>query len=263
MRKILLHSLLAAAIPFGRVGAQDNPPAKQFTNDIGMEFVWIPPGAFLMGSPKNEADRSSDEFQHKVKLSKGLYLATCVVTQAQWKKVMGSNPSWFKGDPNLPVESVSWTDCQKFLTKIRKLHNKPYRLPTEAEWEYACRAGTATPYCFGKTLTTDQANYNGSNVFVAGKEGVFREKTTTVGHFPANAWGLRDVHGNVMQWCQDWYGDYPQMDVVDPKGPEKGERRVVRGGSYFHGPSRSASRFSVFPDARTGNSGLRVCFFPN
>ena len=121
-------------------------------------------------------------------------------------------------------------------------------LPTEAEWEYACRAGTTTPFHFGETISTDQANYDGNFTYGNGKKGVYREKTTPVGSFPANAWGLYDMHGNVWQWCQDWYGDYPQKDVVDPQGPEKGEVRVLRGGSWISDPQYCRSAFRYWFD---------------
>jgi formylglycine-generating enzyme required for sulfatase activity len=134
-------------------------------------------------------------------------------------------------------------------------------MPTEAEWEYACRAGAKTPFHFGETISTDQANYNG-NIYGDGKKGKFRVKTTPVGSFPANAWGLHDMHGNVFQWCQDWNGDYPQKDAVDPQGPEKGQYRVLRGGSWFLSPRfcRSACRHWVVPGLRDDYCGLRVCF---
>ena len=135
-------------------------------------------------------------------------------------------------------------------------------LPTEAEWEYACRAGTTTPFHFGETISTDQANYDGDHIYGNGKKGVYRKKTTPVGSFPANAWGLHDMHGNVWQWCQDWYGDYPQKDVVDPQGPEKGQRRVLRGGSWDDIPQncRSAFRGRYGPGHRLIDCGFRLCF---
>ena len=167
------------------------------------------------------------------------------VTQEQWQAVMGNNPSHFKGEKNLPVEKVSWDDCQEFIKKLREKDKKPYRLPTEAEWEYACRAGTTTPFHFGETISTDQANYNGNFTYGNGKKGVYRKKTTPVGSFPANAWGLHDMHGNVWQWCQDWYGDYPQKDVVDPQGPEKGDRPCAAWRFLVLLSSGSAARRSV------------------
>ncbi len=246
-------------------------PPKDFTNSIGMKFVWIPAGSFVMGSPKEEKERKDGEVQHKVMLTKGFYMGVYTVTQEQWQEVMGNNPSFFKGEKNLPVEQVSWDDCQEFCKKLRDKDKKPYRLPSEAEWEYACRAGTTTPFHFGNTISTDQANYNGE-VYGNGKKGVYREKTTPVGSFPANAWGLYDMHGNVFNWCQDWYDDYPRKDVVDPQGPEKvqelrrvfeGPGRVLRGGPWSYGPRfcRSASRNGGLAGFRYVQAGLRVCFF--
>ncbi|MBX9677539.1 MAG: SUMF1/EgtB/PvdO family nonheme iron enzyme [Gemmataceae bacterium] len=238
-------------------------PSTHYTNGVGMKFVWIPPGSFLMGSPKEEELRSDDETQHKVTLTKGFYMGVYTVTQEQWQEVMGDNPSFFKGEKHLPVDDRSWDDCQEFIKKMRDKDKKAYRLPTEAEWEYACRAGTTTPFHFGETISTGQANYQGEFVYGRGMKGVFRNKTTPVGSFPANAWGLHDMHGNVWQWCQDWRGEYPRKNVTDPKGPENGEQRVLRGGSWMDipGDCRSASRMWLRPGHRNTSSGLRVCFF--
>lgn len=263
-------------------------PPKNFTNSLGMKFVWIPPGSFVMGSPKDELEKGSpmenenrmgmkkligqDLFedmekketrQHKVTLTKGFYMGVYTVTQEQWQAVMGNNPSHFKGEKNLPVENVSWDKCQEFVKKLREKDTKPYRLPTEAEWEYSCRAGTKTAFYFGDTISTDQANYDGTHTYGDGGKGVYRKKTMPVGSFPANPWGLYDMHGNVWQFCQDWYGDYPQEDVVDPQGPDKGNSRVARGGSWGNTPhqARSAHRGSADPMTRGTNDGLRVCFF--
>ena len=237
-------------------------PPKNFTNRIGMKFVWIKPGSFMMGSPKEEKERRDDETQHKVTLTKGFYMGVYTVTQEQWQEVMGNNPSFFRDKKNLPVESVPWDDCQEFIKKLREKDKKLYRLPTEAEWEYTCRAGTTTPFHFGQTISTDQANYNGDFPYGDGKKGVYRDNTTPVGSFPANAWGLHDMHGNVLQWCQDIYGDYPQKEVVDPTGPEKGQFRVLRGGAWFFSPGdcRSAYRYRLEPGHRSHLFGLRVCF---
>ena len=253
---------LASQLP---TNAQDKKePPKNFTNSIGMKFVWIKPGSFVMGSPKEEEERGERETQHKVKLSKGFYMGVHLVTQEHWEALMGNNPSKFKGEKNLPVDSVSWDDCQEFIKNLREKDKdkKAYRLPTEAEWEYACRAGSKTPFHFGETISTDQANYNGDFTYGEGKKGKFREKTTQVGSFPANAWGLHDMHGNVFQWCEDWYADYPQKDVTDPQGPEKGQSRVLRGGSWLDYPGccRSAFRSWVDPGYRHGSVGFRLCF---
>jgi formylglycine-generating enzyme len=240
-------------------------PPKEYNNGLGMKFVWIPPGSFMMGSPKEEKERDFDETQHKVTLTKGFYMGVYTVTQEQWQGVMAKNPSHFKGEKNLPVDNVSWEDCQEFILKLRDKtkDKKAYRLPTEAEWEYACRAGTTTPFHFGATISTDQANYDGTSTYDNGPKGFNRKKTTPVGTFPANAWGLYDMHGNVFQWCQDWYGPYPENEVTDPHGPGKGTFAVLRGGCWAREPQscRSARRQSyVEPRSRSRNLGLRVCF---
>jgi formylglycine-generating enzyme required for sulfatase activity/tRNA A-37 threonylcarbamoyl transferase component Bud32 len=234
-------------------------PGEVITNSLGMKFAWVPPGSFLMGSPPGEESRLDDETQHRVTLSKGFYLGVYPVTQAQWQAVMGSNPSRFQGDDR-PVENISWEDCQEFCKKLAARDGKRYRLPTEAEWEYACRAGTTTPFSFGQTISTDQANYDGNYTYGQAKKGVYREQTTPVGSFPANTWGLYDMHGNVWEWCQDWYGPYPTGEEKDPKGYEKGEARVLRGGSWIRNPRgcRSASRRRSAPSGRGGDYGCRV-----
>ena len=218
----LASDLVGSAVPDRKPPDGKDQP-QPFTNSIGMKFVWIPPGTFLMGSPKEEREREDNETQHKVTLTKGFYMGIHLVTQEQWQAVTGNNPSEFKGEKNLPVDTVSWEDCQEFIKKLREKDKKLYRLPTEAEWEYACRAGTKTPFHFGETISTDQANYNGDYVYGNGKKGKYREKTTPVGSFPANAWGLHDMHGNVWEWCEDWYGEYSQKDVVDPQGRFHGD----------------------------------------
>ena len=265
MKRLVCFVLGASLGSAFTIDAQDpKDPTKEFTNSIGMKFVWIPPGTFQMGSPKEEKHRNPIETQHKVTLTKGFFMGVYTVTQDQWMKVMGGkNPSGFASDKEklvLPVDSVSWSDCQEFLKKLREKEMKPYRLPTEAEWEYACRAGTTTPFHFGETISLDQANYDGDYAYGNGKKGVRRLKTTPVGAFPANAFGLHDMHGNLYQWCQDWYGDYPQNDVTDPQGPEKGQARVLRGGSWKSSPvsCRSAERLWYEPETRFYLYGFRV-----
>jgi formylglycine-generating enzyme required for sulfatase activity/tRNA A-37 threonylcarbamoyl transferase component Bud32 len=232
-------------------------------NGVEMKFAWCPPGTFLMGSPSSEEQREwfedADETQHRVTLTRGYWLSIHPVTQAQWQAVMGSNPSRFKGD-TLPVETVSWNDCQKFVKRLGQKTGKRFRLPTEAEWEHACRAGTATPFHFGETISTEQANYDGDSTYGQGKKGVYRGKTTPVGSFPANAWGLYDMHGNVWEWCQDWYGRYPSEDIKDYKGINIGTDRVLRGGSWCRDPGlcRSACRLWNVPVYRGGRYGCRV-----
>ncbi|PIE69911.1 MAG: hypothetical protein CSA22_10510 [Deltaproteobacteria bacterium] len=233
-----------------------------FTEPVtGMAFVWIPEGCFQMGSPENEERRESVEGpQHQVCLD-GFWLGKYEVTQAQWQAVMGSNPSSFKGD-DLPVEMVSWKGCQKFLKKLSagSEDGSLYRLPTEAEWEYACRAGTTTPFSFGETISTDQANYNGNVAYGSGKKGDYREKTTQVGTFPPNAWGVFDMHGNVWEWCQDVFGKYSAYSERNPKGKRFGKYRVLRGGSWRYYPQycRSADRGRGDASGQGPGIGFRV-----
>jgi formylglycine-generating enzyme required for sulfatase activity len=245
--------------------ARADGPAASFTNSLGMKFAWIPPGTFMMGSPKTEEERNDDEIQRNVTLTKGFYMGVHTVTQEEWMKLMEKNPSKFTGAANLPVEQVNWNECQEFIAKLAEKEKKPYRLPTEAEWEYACRAGTTTPFYFGETISTDQANYNGGYVYGGGKQGVYREKTMPVGSFPPNAWGLFDMHGNVWQWCEDWLEIHPKSPkpeaVTDPLG-KTGNSRVLRGGSWIDNPleCRSAYRGGSAPALRHSLAGFRVCF---
>jgi formylglycine-generating enzyme required for sulfatase activity len=237
-----------------------------------MSFAWIPPGSFLMGSPATEPFRDSDETQHPVTLTRGFYLGVHPVTQAEWQAVTGSNPSRFAGDDR-PVERVSWNDCQSFLRLLRARDGRHYRLPGEAEWEYACRGGTTSPFHFGRSITTDQANFDGNYAYcyydeageyVREAEGNYREETTPVGSFPPNAFGLYDMHGNVWEWVQDVHGLYPDGPVTDP-GPHTGRgRRLVRGGCWFRSPwlARSAERYTQQRGTAEPYIGLRVAFSP-
>ena len=207
----------------------------ELAKGVPADFVFIHPqevaqDGFLMGSPTSEAGRNDDETQHRVKLTRGFWLQTTVVTQQQWKSVMRGNPSIFKNRKNYPVDSVSWDDCQQFIDRLRQ-HGIPARLPTESEWEFACRAGTTTPFSFGETISTQQANFRADSTDASGRREMYREKIARAGSFPPNAWGLYDMHGNVSEWCQDWYGAYPSGTVTDPTGPLVGSFRVLRGGS--------------------------------
>ncbi|MDR1786285.1 MAG: formylglycine-generating enzyme family protein [Spirochaetaceae bacterium] len=229
-------------------------------------FVYIEGGAFIMGSPASEAGRDDDEAQHRVTVSP-FYMGKCEVTQEEYEAVMGANPSKFKGY-NLPVESVSWYDAVEYCNaRSRKEGLTPaygingdnvtwnrnangYRLPTEAEWEYACRVGTTTPFSTGNNITTRQANY---------REDRLRE-TTPAGSFPANPWGLYDMHGNVWEWCWDWYGGYPTSAQTNPTGAASGSDRVLRGGSWYHYAQslRSAYRSHGSPSDRYNFLGFRL-----
>ncbi len=206
--------------------------------NLKLEMVLIPAGKFMMGSPASEKGRNENETQHEVTLTKPFYMGKYEVTQEQWFEIMGGNPSKEKGRM-LPVTNVSWNDCQDFIKKLNAKTNGGYRLPTEAEWEYACRAGTTTKYSVGDKITPKDANYRASKI----------GEPVAVGSYKPNAVGLYDMHGNVWEWCEDWKVDYPKEAVIDPKGPEAGKNRVLRGGSFtgvgMH--SRSANWFDNLP----------------
>ncbi len=221
------------------------------------DFRWIEPGTFTMGSPKNEPGRYNNETQHQVTLTRGFWLAETTVTQALWEVVMGDDPSSFKG-ANRPVEQVSWDDTQRFIAKMNGMKPELQMcLPTEAQWEYCCRAGTTTAFHFGgkNDLNLERVNYSGKwDNYDANGE------TKTVKSYAPNDWGFYEMHGNVWEWCQDWYGDYPAQSVVDPKGAETGANRVLRGGSWFNvgWVCRSAFRYYYVPGNRSHNIGFRL-----
>ena len=234
---------------------------KPFTiADLSMDMLWVNPGTFEMGSPPEEEDRRDRETQHTVTLTEGYWLGKHPVTQAQWQKVTRDNPSHFKG-ANRPVEKVSWTEVTSFCDKLTEMEKKAgrvpkgmaYQLPTEAQWEYACRAGTKTAFSFGDSLTFGQANIRGGP-----------GETVDVGKYPANEWGFQDMHGNVWEWCQDWYGDYPRGAVRDPVGLATGASRVARGGSWSSTASsaRSANRHRYVPSRSYYVMGFRLSLRP-
>ncbi|MCK5522289.1 MAG: tetratricopeptide repeat protein [Thiomargarita sp.] len=230
-------------------------------NDVTLEMVYIPGGTFTMGSPENEERRYGDESpQHQVTVQP-FFMAKYPVTQAQWQAVMDNNPSRFKGEKR-PVEKVSWDDAVKFCQRLSEKTGKAYRLPSEAEWEYACRAGTTTPFYFGETITTDLANYNGKYTYASEPKGVYRAKTTDVGNFPPNAFGLYDMHGNVWEWCADhWHENYegaPSEGSIWEEG--NSGRPVVRGGSWYNLPGsvRAATRDRDSRDYRNYLVGFRL-----
>ncbi len=228
---------------------------------VEQRFRWIEPGTFRMGSPDNEPQRERKETQHTVTLTRGYWLAETACSQAFWEAVMGTNPSRFKEEATHPVEQVSWDDVQAFIAKLNEMFPGVLaRLPTEAEWEYACRAGTTTAFSFGENITPEKVNYDGSNPYAGGAKGEYRKRTVPVGSLPPNPWGLYEMHGNVWEWCQDRYGDYPEQPVTDPTGPTSGSYRVLRGGSwiYFGRNARSAYRDRHAPDFRDDFIGFRV-----
>ncbi|OBQ29724.1 MAG: Sulphatase-modifying factor protein [Aphanizomenon flos-aquae MDT14a] len=237
---------------FGEIIQRQPRIAKYFIEDLGngvkLEMAVIPGGSFMMGSPENEAGSSDNESpQHQVTVP-SFFMGKYPVTQAQYQAIMGTNPSLFKGS-NRPVECVSWDNAVAFCEKLSQITGKTYRLPSEAEWEYACRAGTTTPFHFGETITTDLANYNGNYTYGQEPKGVYRRETTEVGSFGvANNFGLYDMHGNVWEWCQDnWHSNYEGAPIDGSAwlGIEKNTNtRLLRGGSWSFNPAncRSASR---------------------
>ncbi|MCX7003934.1 MAG: formylglycine-generating enzyme family protein [bacterium] len=244
--------------------AQPGIPVEKTLPKSGIMLRLIPAGVFIMGSPKSDEDRSDDEVQHTVKISKPFYMGRYEVTQGQWQNVMGNNPAKFKDcGENGPVEQVSWNDCQAFLRKLEELEGLPKGsmcLPTEAQWEYACRAGTQTAFCYGNDLDSSLANINGNIPYGKGRKGEYRARTMPVGSFKPNAWGLHDMHGNVWEWCQDWSGPYATADAVDPHGSNSGQNRVVRGGGWGSSAylCKSALRNKGLPDYANYYCGFRL-----
>jgi formylglycine-generating enzyme required for sulfatase activity/serine/threonine protein kinase len=241
----------------------------EVTNGLGMKFRVIPPGTFDMGSPESELDRSDDENLHKVTITQPKLFGVYPVTQGEWTKVMGSNPSRFESvtghdTSRFPVEQVNWDDCQEFLEQLNESHAMKgwrYRLPTEAEWEYACRAGTVTPFWFGSELNGKQANCDGSYPYPDGSaKGPYVERPSVVGNYGANPFGLYDQHGQVLEWCEDWYEAYDTSASQDPAGASSGSSRVLRGGSWslLANRCRSAYRNVNGPSDRNYVVGFRV-----
>ncbi|MEE9351785.1 MAG: formylglycine-generating enzyme family protein [Thiotrichaceae bacterium] len=228
-------------------------------------FRWISPGTFQMGSPIEEIGRFNGETQHSVRLTKGYWLADTTCTQALWESVMGRNPAYFKTHPRNPVEQVSWDQITKlFIPKLKQLTGLTVRLPTEAEWEYACRAGTTSPFNLGENITMDQVNFNGNHPFLDVEIDQYRKCTVPVTSMEsANAWGLHEMHGNVWEWCQDWHANYQGKEAVNsinPIGPKSGTNRVLRGGSWLfhHRDIRSAFRDAYPPEYRSNLIGFRL-----
>lgn len=239
------------------------------TNSMGIKYVFIPPGSFTMGSPIGESHREENELQHEVTISKGFYMGEAEINIGHWRQVMGENPvlgnAW--NSDELPVFSVSWYDVQKFIKKLNALDKDyNYRLPTEAEWEYACRAGSKDAYSWGDMPHCEKANYENFH-------GQASQQTRCVKYirsiglsrgplpgknFPPNVWGLYDMNGNVREWVYDYIGSYPKHLQTDPTGPESGSYRVLRGGSWgdLEGSCRCANRSAQKPDVRFG--GFRL-----
>jgi len=221
---------------------------------INLEMVLVPAGKFVMGSPEGEKGRDNDEDQHEVTITKPFYMGKYEVTQHQWEEVMGNSPSYYKG-AKLPVHNVSWNECQEFIQKFNSKGKGGYRLPTEAEWEYAARARTTMAYSFGDSITHQEANYRGSKI----------GKPVPVGSYKANAFGLYDMHGNVWEWCEDKYGEYYKDAITDPRSCDFGVHCVLRGGSFYYDArsARLADRSGNYsPVDRSGNVGFRLARTP-
>ena len=241
---------------------------NRFRDSItGMQFMTVPAGCFQMGLLPDEKDRYDDEDPvHKVCVD-GFWMGQYEVTQGQWQKIMGENPAEFKKGDNYPVERVSWEDAQKFISNLNKKSGKEYRLPTEAEWEYAARAGTSTARHWGDDISCDKAMYEndpGSNedscVDYVRKRGLIPDSTAPVGSYPPNQFDLYDMMGNVWEWCADWYGDYPSSPQTNPVGSSSGSGRVIRGGGWNFSPRnvRSANRVRYSPVRRFNRLGFRL-----
>ncbi|MBF0225996.1 MAG: SUMF1/EgtB/PvdO family nonheme iron enzyme [Desulfobacterales bacterium] len=269
---------------------------EKFKNSLGMEFILIQPGTFVMGSPESEQNREDDEFKHEVTLSNKFYMQKTEVTVGQWKKFIEEtkykttaevegdslikftkkDASWkkekgyywnkpgFNQTDDHPVTCVSYFDVIEFITWLNKNENIQYSLPTEAEWEYSCRSGTSTAYSYGNCLTTDQANYDGNYPLKGCSKGKYNKSPLRVGSLIPNKWGLHDMHGNVWEWCMDWLGDYPKTKSVDPTGPSSGTERIYRGGGWdsYARICRSANRLSRLPDYRSSEVGFRLAIKP-
>jgi formylglycine-generating enzyme required for sulfatase activity len=261
--------------------SQDNAAdRKTFSNSVGMKVVMIPPGKFLMGSPETEADRDPIEVQHEVEITRPFYLGVHEVTQRQWMAVkMGGRPhfdaSRFGGDDN-PMENMEWPEAVSFCETLsalpeEKAAGRKYRLPTEAEWEYACRAGSTTAFHYGDSLSSREANFNGGYPYGEGRKGKYLRMTEPVGSRQPNAFGLYDMHGNVAEWCSDFYDKdyYERSPAKDPPGAEQKDAlpddfgnhyHVVRGGCWLDDAAacRSAYRFRAMPTNKYRLIGLRV-----
>ena len=248
------------------------PCVPAWDNSVGMKLALIPAGTFLMGSPASEAGRNDNEGpQREVEITRPFCLSIHPVTQEQYKKVTGQKPSHFTrargGGLRHPVEKVTWEDALEFCRKLsekaeEKRLGRVYRLPTEAEWEYACRGGavSSAPFHFGDSLSSTQANFDGRYPYGGASKEKILWRTTAVGSYPPNAFGLYDLHGNVWEWCADWFGIYPNQSLKDPTGPTSGQLRVLRGGSWcnYGRDCRSSYRNDNVPGNRSYYFGFRV-----
>jgi uncharacterized protein (TIGR02996 family) len=278
MARIKRRAALEARVAQLLVGGV-RPAVPEITNSIGMRLALMPPGNFRMGSPTSESKRTADETPHKVTLSRPFYLGVHLVTQRQFQQVMRSNPSRFHpggagkelvaglDTSDFPVESITWEETEEFCRRLNAAERKArpgwsYRLPTEAEWEYGCRGGSAStgPFSFGEPISSTLANFDGSDSYGLGKLGPSLRRPSAVGSYPPNVFGLYDMHGNVWEWCHDWYDHVGTTAVTDPQGPPDGRGRVCKGGSWAYGWQccRSSSRCGTTTTLRSHILGFRV-----
>jgi formylglycine-generating enzyme required for sulfatase activity len=266
-----------------RPWAPETWQTKVIENSIGMKLVRIEAGVFQMGSPIGELERNAQEHQHEVIISKPFYMGKFEVTQQEYERIMGKNPAAFSktgqqrnlvaglDTQRFPIEMVSWHEAKEFCKRLTDLERgalritatMAYALPTESEWEYCCRAGTQTPFAFGETISTDQVNYDGmQSVYGAGKPGKRLNRPVPVGSYPANPWGLHDMHGNIWEWCEDGYAAdfYKTGPKIDPVNPNNGDSRLLRGGGWGTNPglTRSALRGYNGVSTRFEYNGFRV-----
>lgn len=243
--------------------------SRHWTNSLRMEFCFLTAGSFYMGSPKTESRRFADETLHKVVLTNHFYLSAFLTTQAQWRAILGENPSKHSGCKDAPVECVNWYDCINYIERLNEeeygaelrkyLGNEwRYSLPTEAQWEYACRAGSSSPYYVGETITLKDGNFGKTQV--ESSPTTQQRVTTIVGKYPPNQWGFYDMIGNVCEWTLDGYSDYVDSLSENPIGKAEHAERVARGGSWKSLPEncRSASRFNFLPTYKSDSCGFRV-----
>ncbi|PCJ16855.1 MAG: hypothetical protein COB02_15245 [Candidatus Cloacimonadota bacterium] len=283
--KLLFFIIIFSQIPLSFTHATNKKDhLKNKITIEGIELIKIPEGKFMMGSLKSEVGSIKNERpRHNVEITKAFYMGIYEVTQEQWKTIMGDNPSGFLGD-DLPVEQVSWNDVRDFIIKLNEkvscvepdtlilldesgveaIPSSCFRLPTEAEWEYAARAGTTSVFSFGDRLSVSKANYYGDYPYADGEKGLYREKTIRVGSFGPNLFGLYDMHGNVWEWCHDGYAQsyYGESDLENPNGSKGGPNTVLRGGSWSSSGKalRSASRYYKNPDDDFYSIGFRLVF---